>query len=113
MAYLTDTRELLEIPERIKMAEMIDALDAYCLEVFDEYQRLLKELDQYRGHVVSERNVKDINALLFKVQEKFNVLFPLFNYINERYPITMKLTAEYKDFMKEVEKTDAQIPQRV
>jgi hypothetical protein len=74
------------------------------------YTESLKKLDPYRGVPITtgeDGNVKEINQILFDIQEKFNMVWPIIYYIDYNADKVKMLLQEYKDLMHGIERIDA------
>jgi hypothetical protein len=100
---------LFQTPEQQRMHELVIQIQTEIETSFPRYQAALKELDKYRGLAVNDDNVKEINTILFKIQESYNMLYPLFYYIKQNAETTKKIMAEFEDLMQNVADTEADI----
>ena len=79
-------------------------------KVWPLYQEALKKLDPFRGVPITmgeDGNVKEINRILFDIQEKFNMAWPILYYIDYNADKVKGIMQEYKDMMHGVERVDA------
>lgn len=104
-----EMHEMLQTDERAKMAAMIDDLDKYSVELFDEYTKAMKALDPYRGLPVTDSNVKEINTLLYHVQQKFNNVYPVFHFVNFKAKNSQKIVEDYQNFMNDIQAVEPQL----
>lgn len=78
--------------------------------VWPLYTESLKALDPYRGVPITmgeDGNVKEINRILFDIQEKFNMAWPILYYIDFNADKVKTILQEFKDMMHGVERVDA------
>ena len=79
---------------------------AYCA-AWDEYVDLHKQLDQFRGILLTEELAQTkINPLLKQIQEKFFELEPSFRTILHRGAQCQTAINEYKKFIAEITATE-------
>lgn len=100
---------LFKTPEQEKVHDLVTQLQKEVEAHFPKYQAALKQLDKYRGLAVNDDNVKEINTILFKIQEAYNVIYPLLFYIKQNADTTKKIIDEFEDLMQNVVATESEI----
>ena len=98
------------LEKRQKVQDALDALDVLVISSFEEYKKELKDFDVFRDVVINTSNVININEQLMKIQMSYEVVYPAFHYVMQRYGTIVKIINEYNDSMKAA--TDAE-PQMI
>jgi len=101
---------LFKTEEQQIMHNLIIDVQAQLDKVWPLYQEALKKLDPFRGVPITlgeDGNVKEINKVLFDIQEKFNMAWPALYFIDHNAEQVKKILQEYKDMMHGVERVDA------
>lgn len=83
--------------------EFTNELDTELTKNQEEYVKLHQEFDLYRGKPVDEK-VDEINALLKKIQEKFQEIYPALYFVASRYEYACNLTKAHGEFIDSIVK---------
>ena len=106
---------LFRTPEQKKAHDLIIEVQAHLDSTWPLYQEALKKLDPFRGVPITigeDGNVHEINRVLFDIQEKFSMVWPILYFIDHNADQVKKILQEYKDMMHGVERVDANTASR-
>ena len=77
-------------------------------KAWNEYVRLHKELDTFRGLEINEHNVGTINAVITKLQDQWSVMYGACHYMAHRGKDCNTAMAEHQKFMAMIKETGAE-----
>jgi len=106
---------LFRTPEQEKAHNLIIDVQAHLDATWPLYIEALKALDKWRGVPITvgpDGNVHEINRVLFDIQEKFSMAWPILYFIDHNADQVKKILQEYKDMMHGVERVDANTASR-
>ena len=74
------------------------------VKLHDAYISLHDDFNSYRGVLITEENHKEIEECLMELQAKFNEMYPMLQYIRNRYTVTIEIEKNYVQFIDELKK---------
>jgi hypothetical protein len=94
---------------------LFDALQVFEKELYkawDDYNLKLKELDTYRGVVIDDKNIAHINKILDEIQESMAVLWPSFDWVQQRAHKINQTVVAYNAFINDIVSAGAKEAQK-
>lgn len=74
---------------------------------FEQYQKLVQQLDDYRGKEI-DQEIDTVNELLLNIQKTFESLYPMMAFIAKNSAICAKSINDYNIFLEDMQKAGAQ-----
>jgi hypothetical protein len=75
---------ILEHDEKASILELSMALDAKVNEEFSQYLKIHDKFNEYRGKMLDENTLKEVNSILEDLQKKYNELYVFFYFVTQR-----------------------------
>ncbi len=69
---------------------------------WDEYIKLNEELDKWRGKVLDDPDLAQVNEILNKIQDSFHKCWPTINYVMQQYQFSCKALHDYNILMDQI-----------
>lgn len=86
------------------MKELVEKLNEELTENFNEYLKLHREFDAWRGKALTGDDHVEVNRILGLIQVKFAELYGVYHFIASRYQHAVDTTNKYNDFIEALKK---------
>lgn len=74
-------------------------LDAKVNEEFSEYLKLHDKFNEYRGKMLDENTLKEVNIILEELQKKYNELYVFFYFVTQRNDYSKNNINSFDEFI--------------
>jgi len=92
---------ILEHDELLKWSinDLVMALDAKINEEFSEYLKIHDKFNEYRGKMLDENTLKEVNSILEELQKKYNELYIFFYFVTQRNDYSKNNINSFDEFI--------------
>lgn len=77
------------------------------VDVYNRYQELHSELNQYRGKEIGDHDVGKVNELVGKIQEYYQEMWGTITFVAERHLVLINLVRDFNKFIDDLKKAGA------
>jgi hypothetical protein len=79
--------------------DLVMALDAKVNEEFSEYLKIHDKFNEYRGKMLDEETLKEVNIILEDLQKKYNELYIFFYFVTQRNDYSKNNINSFDEFI--------------
>jgi hypothetical protein len=84
---------------KARINDLVMALDAKVNEEFSEYLKLHDKFNEYRGKMLDEETLKEVNIILEELQKKYNELYIFFYFVTQRNDYSKNNINSFDEFI--------------
>ena len=84
---------------KAKINDLVMALDAKVNEEFSEYLKIHDKFNEYRGKMLDEETLKEVNIILEELQKKYNELYIFFYFVTQRNDYSKNNINSFDEFI--------------
>lgn len=91
--------EINNLAENLSIKDLVFALDNKINEEFSEYLKLHDKFNEYRGKMLDEETLKEVNSILEELQKKYNELYIFFYFVTQRNDYSKNNINSFDEFI--------------
>lgn len=84
---------------KARINDLVMALDAKVNEEFSEYLKIHDKFNEYRGKMLDEETLKEVNIILEELQKKYNELYIFFYFVTQRNDYSKNNINSFDEFI--------------
>ena len=84
---------------KARINDLVMALDAKVNEEFSEYLKIHDKFNEYRGKMLDEETLKEVNIILEDLQKKYNELYIFFYFVTQRNDYSKNNINSFDEFI--------------
>lgn len=90
-----------------KIEELVKEIDFEMNQIYLQYCDLHKELDAFRGALITPEVEQDINRIIAGIQDTFAEMYPACMLIAQRHNQVINVVNNYHEFIKQLKEAGA------